>query len=194
MPSTRRFVSSVARERPDIATTRTSARWHASSARTPSSVKRPSPSRVIAPSGPSSVASRSTYRQRTPELWRASDDGEAAAAEELAVAVLGAMAVARPQVPPVRARGEPMALAVVAPGAPELVARLGRPRAEDLLAVAEELDVVVAGARDFAPAQERGAAEARLEPGRQQVPGRRVHGRRHGDRFAGDVARRIDRL
>src|SRR6188472_224083 len=108
MPSTRRLVSSVARERPDIATTRTPARWHASSARTPSKVKRPSPSRVIAPSGPSSVASRSTYRQRTHGLLRASGDGEAATAEQLAVAVLGAVAVAGPQVPPVGARGEPV--------------------------------------------------------------------------------------
>ena len=69
---------------------------------------------------------------------------------------------------------EPMALAAVAPPAAQLVLRLGRPRAEDLLAVAEELDVVVAGARDLAPAQQRRPAEARARAGRQQVLGRRV--------------------
>ena len=51
------------RGRPDIAHTRTPARWHASSARTPRSVKPPSPSRVTAPPAPSRVPSRSTYRQ-----------------------------------------------------------------------------------------------------------------------------------
>src|SRR5215218_7396788 len=120
-----------------MATTSTPARWHASSARTPRSVKAPSPSRVTAPPVPSSVPSRSTYRQRTPGLCRASADDEGALAEQLAVAVLGAVPVARPQQPLVGGGDEPMALAAIAPLAAQLVLRLGRPRAEDLLAVAE---------------------------------------------------------
>ena len=96
------------RGRPDIAHTRTPARWQASSARTPSSVKPPSPSRVTAPAAPSRVPSRSTYRQRTPALWRASADDEGAPAQQPAVSVLAAMPVAGPQQPPVaaRARGD----------------------------------------------------------------------------------------
>src|SRR6185295_1055477 len=107
----------------------------------------------------SSVPSRSTYRQRTPALWRASADDERAPAQEPAVAVLAAVAVAGPEQPPVGAGHEAVAVAAVAPAAAQLVLRLGRPRAEDLLAVAEELDVVVAGTGDPAPAQERRPAE-----------------------------------
>src|SRR5512133_2382073 len=177
------------RGRPDIAHTSTPARWHASSARMPRSVKPPSPSRVTAPPAPSSVPSRSTYRQRTPALCRASADDEGAPAEQLAVAVLAAVPVPGPQQPAVRAGHQPVALAVVAPAAAQLVLRLGRPRAEDLPAVAEELDVVVAGARDPAPAQQRRPAEARARPGRQEVLGRRF-GRR-GD--AGRAARGVTR-
>ena len=55
---------------PTSPTTSAGARWQASSARTPSSVNPPSPSRVTAPPAPSSVPSRSTYRQRTRGLWR----------------------------------------------------------------------------------------------------------------------------
>src|SRR5512132_1147674 len=142
------------RGRPDIAHTRTSARWQASRARMPRSVKLPAPSRVTAPPAPSSVPSRSTYRQRTPALWRASANEERAPAQEPAVAMLAAVAVAGPEQPPVRAGHEAMAMAAVAPAAVQLVLRLGRPGAEDLPALAEELDVVVARAGDPAPAQQ----------------------------------------
>ena len=87
-----------------------------------------------------------------------------------------------------------MALAAVSPHAVQLVVRPGRPGAEDLLAVAEELDVVVAGARDPAPAQQRRAGEARRRAGRQQVLGRSVGARGHRGRVAGRVARGVDGL
>src|ERR671937_3091950 len=169
MPSRRASLSTSARGRSDIATTSTPARWHASSARMPRSVKRPSPSRVTALPAPVSAASRSTYRQRTPGLCRPSGNDEAAPAEQLAVAVRGAVAVAGPDVPPVSARHEPVAPAAIAPRLAQLIVRLGRPRAEDLLALAKELNVVVARALDLAPAQDRCATDARLEPGRQQM-------------------------
>src|SRR3954451_23614992 len=133
------------RGRPDIAHTSTPARWHASSARMPRSVKPPSPSRVTAPPAPSSVPSRSTYRQRTPALWRASADDEGAPAQQLAVAMLAGVPVPGQQEPRLRAVPQPVALAAIAPAGAQLVLRLGRPGGEDLLAVAEELGVVVAG-------------------------------------------------
>src|SRR3954447_17402236 len=176
------------RGRPDIAHTSTPARWHASSARMPRSVKPPSPSRVTAPPAPSSVPSRSTYRQRTPALWRASADGERAPGHQVALAMLAAGPVPGPQDPPVRAVHQPVALAAIAPAAAQLVLRLGRPSAEDLLAVAEELDVVVAGAGDPAPAQQRRPAQARASSGRQEVLGRRVGGRGDGGRAGRGVA------
>src|SRR5215213_5040063 len=120
------------RGRPDIAHTSTPARWHASSARMPRSVKPPSPSRVTAPPAPSSVPSRSTYRQRTPALWRASADDEGAPAQQAAVVARAAGAVPGPQEPPVRAVDQPVALAAVAPATAQLILRFGRPRAEDL--------------------------------------------------------------
>src|SRR5204863_4031549 len=55
---------SIARVRPDTGTTSTSARKHASSARAPSRVKRPSPSRNSEAPRPSRVPSRSVYTQR----------------------------------------------------------------------------------------------------------------------------------
>src|SRR3954452_1450487 len=148
------------RGRPDIAHTSAPARWHASSARMPRSVKRPSASRVTAPPAPSSVPSRSTYRQRTPALWRASVHDEGAPAQQLAVAMLAAVPVPRPQQPPVRAVHQPVALAAIAPAAGQLGLRLCPPGPEHLPAVAEELDVVVAGAGDPAPAQQRRPAQA----------------------------------
>src|SRR3954451_4211388 len=160
------------RGRPDIAHTSTPARWHASSARMPRSVKPPSPSRVTAPPAPSSVPSRSTYRQRTPALWRASADDEGAPAQQLAVAMLAAVPVPGPQEPPVRAVHQPVALAAIAPAGAQLVLRLGRPGGEDLLAVAEELDVVVAGAGDPAPAQQRRPGQARASFPGQEGPWR----------------------
>ena len=84
---------STIRGRPDIA--------HTSDARPMARLERPdaekreapSPSRVTAPPVPSSVPSRSTYRQRTPALWRASAHDERALAQQPAVAVLAAVPV-----------------------------------------------------------------------------------------------------
>src|SRR3954452_5267639 len=112
------------RGRPDIAHTSTPARWHASSARMPRSVKPPSPSRVTAPPAPSSVPSRSTYRQRTPALWRAAAGDGGGAAPQLAAAVAGEVPVPGPQEPSVRAVHQPVALAAIAPAAAQLVLRL----------------------------------------------------------------------
>ena len=84
---------------------------------------------------------------------------EAAGADLLAVAALGARALAGPHDPAVPAGLQAISLAGEAPGGGELQLGGGRPAAEDLLAVALELDVVVARAADRRPAQQRRRAQ-----------------------------------
>src|SRR3954447_26327218 len=83
-------------------------------------------------------------------------------------------------------------MAAVAPRAPELVLRLARPGAEDLLAVPEDLDVVVLRLADLAPAQERRLAELRVGA-RSEEPLLRRRPRCHVHRPGRDVARPVDR-
>src|SRR3954447_11503489 len=77
---------------------------------------------------------------------------EGALGEQPAVAVPGARAVARPRVPRVRPRHEPLAPPRVRPRRRDREARLGRPRAEDLAPPATHLEVVVPGVAPRAPA------------------------------------------
>src|SRR6476469_4755629 len=145
-----------------MSTTAAPARWQASSARSPSSVKAPSASRVSAPPGPSSVPSRSTYRQRTPALWRsAREDRERARAEQAPVVVARPRPDARPHEPAIRAGTQVARPAGEPPALRQLESVVSRPAAEDLVAVAEELHVVVVGAGDRVPAQQRRGGNAR---------------------------------
>src|SRR5512132_3089637 len=89
------------------------------------------------------------------------DDREAAVADEGAIAVAGARAEPRPDVPPVVAAGKPVAPTAMRPRATQLELGTRRPRAEHLGVSTEQLHVVVAGASLLLPAQERGLPETR---------------------------------
>src|SRR4051812_19620617 len=87
-PKMRAISATVDPRRPDIGTTSTPARAHASSPRTPSRVKPPRASRRSPPPGPSSVPSRSVYTQRI-GIARANYGNLRAVADEVTRTVAG---------------------------------------------------------------------------------------------------------
>src|SRR4030095_4465005 len=93
-----------------------------------------------------------TFRRRGRPLG--GREHERAAPEHASVSVRGEGAEAGPDVPPVSATVKPVAVSMVEPRARHLEVGRRRPRAEDLLA-AHELDVVVLGALDWSPPEER---------------------------------------
>src|SRR5436190_3827496 len=90
---------------------------------------------------------------------------EGALAEHVAEAVSRAAPVAGPDEPGVAPWAEPAPVAAVAPLAMHLEAGRLRPPAEDLVAAAEELDVVVPRTLGVLPAQARRKADVRAAGG-----------------------------
>src|SRR5215213_6766537 len=97
-------------------------------------------------------------------------DPEAALADHPAVSVLGARPLTRPDLPAFLCRLEPIPLPVEAPLGLELQSGLPRPLAQDLLAVSEELDVVVASTADGSPLEQRRPPDSGTRCGSDEVP------------------------
>src|SRR5262245_52727857 len=117
-----------------------------------------------------------------------SADRESPASEHAAVSPLGALAVAGPDVPAVRARREPLPAAVEAPCAAQLEPRAPWPGAQHLALSSVELDVVVAGLGRALPAQSRRPLR-RGTDARSQQPRRRLDRQRPARCVAGGVDR-----
>src|SRR5512132_646121 len=117
------------------------------------------PHAAIDTTAAATAATRRGREARTSPLAPA--DREAAVADEGAIAVVGARAEPRPDVPPVVAAGKPVAPTAMRPRATQLELGTRRPRAEHLGVSTEQLHVVVAGASLLLPAQERGLPETR---------------------------------